>query len=508
MKLSRILQLLVTAFLASGITIISQLLVPPFFLHYYANGIEVYGEWIALSASVTYLGTLNYGIQTYANNQTTILYNRGEVEAAKTVQASAFRLLILIFLIFAAGGLCVFFLPIASMLKLRHETSAAAALTLYLLILQIAFNMMFSLLANGYMVVGKLHRGSYFQSAQRLTMILSMALALYLRAPFPVLAAIQLGSLVLFFLIIMADVRRVAPVLLPSLRYGSWRQVTAILKPSGHFGLIALAGFLTWQFPVILIQLVLGPAAVALFSIVRVVFQMSRQVLMMASGVIGQDITLMVGSRDWRQLRRLYDLSERIVLFLIPIVSVGSLLLCPFLFTIWLHKRSLYNPQMCLLMAIVSAVLGIKEHKTQFQSSSNEHEALSVFILCGYAIMLGASIFTMKVYGLAGFIVTWLIWEVIQTAFVLRLNDRLFPDEYKITIQPIIRLYIFMAIAFALSVWPVYREANWPLGWVVAFACGTTVVFGVAAYFVFGVDEVRGVLMARLRNRFARASER
>jgi len=139
---------------------------------------------------------------------------------------------------------------------------------------------------------------------------------------------------------------------------------------------------------------------------------------------------------------------------------------------------------------------------------SNEHEALSIFILCGYAIMLGVSIFTMKFYGLAGFLVTWVIWETIQTGFVLRLNDRLFPDEYKITIQPIIRLSIFMAIAFALSVWPVYREANWSLPGVIACACGMTALFGAVAYFVFGMDEVRGVLMARFRNRFARAGER
>src|ERR1700680_1391026 len=99
MKLGRILQLLLTSFLGQGITVISQLLLPPFFLRFL--GLEVYGEWIALSASVNYLGTLNYGIQTYANNEMTILYNRGDEEGAKTIQASAFRLLLLLFLLFA-----------------------------------------------------------------------------------------------------------------------------------------------------------------------------------------------------------------------------------------------------------------------------------------------------------------------------------------------------------------------------------------------------------------------
>ena len=147
-----------------------------------------------------------------------------------------------------------------------------------------------------------------------------------------------------------------------------------------------------------------------MFALVRVVFQMSRQLLSMASSVFAQDITLMVGRKDFAQLRKLYDLSERFVLFLIPVISIGSLLMCPFLFTIWLHKRTIYQPELCILMALVSAVLGLKEHKTQFQSSSNEHEALSTFILIGYSVMLLVSIPVMHRFGISGFIVTWLVW--------------------------------------------------------------------------------------------------
>ena len=99
MNLRRILQLLIVNFLGQGITVITQLLIPPFFLYFYGNGIAMYGEWLALSASVSYVNTLNYGVQTYANNQTTILFNRGDVEGAKTVQASAFRLLFLLFVL-------------------------------------------------------------------------------------------------------------------------------------------------------------------------------------------------------------------------------------------------------------------------------------------------------------------------------------------------------------------------------------------------------------------------
>ena len=501
MSLRRLLQILLTGFLGQGLSILTQLLIPPFFFRFYPSGIEAYGEWIALSAAVNYLGTLNYGVQTYASNQMTILYGGGDIAGAKRVQASAFRLLLLFVTVFAVAGIAVFLLPVAGWLRLHHVTPREASVTLYLLILQIGVNMFFSLLTNSYMAVGLLHRGNYISSAQRLLMILSMAAAILLHSSFPVLAAIQLLSYLLFFAYTLFDLRRIAPVLVPSLREGTWRDVKAILKPSGHFGLIAVAGFLTWQGPTLLIQRELGASVGAVFNLVRVVFQMSRQLLSMASSVFAQDITLMVGRKDWPQLRRLYDLSERLVLFLIPIVSIGSLLLCPFLFTIWLHKRSLYQPELCILMALVSAVLGLKEHKTQFQSSSNEHETLSTFILVGYTAMLLLSIPVMHRFGLPGFIVTWLVWETIQTAGVVRLNKSLFPADYTFETHLLLRFCGFITLAFAAVTLPALHEAHWPLAAGVVAAVGISAVLGLVAYFVFQMDDIRKLLVTRYQRR-------
>ncbi|MBW8747213.1 MAG: hypothetical protein JF584_06575 [Acidobacteria bacterium] len=464
MNLRRIFKTLFTNFLGQGVTIISQLIVPPLFLRSYSNGIMVYGEWIALSAAVSYLGTLNYGIQNYSNNQMSILYNSGDIEGAKNVQGAALRLLVGFFTLFAIAGLIVFVLPISSYLNLKVESPFQNSLALYLLILQIALNMLFSLMTNSYMVVGQLHRGNYWASAQRLFSIVCIAVTVKMHGSFPAVAGAQLGAFFTFLILVMIDMRRNAPILLPSLRYGSMEHVRAIIKPSGHFLLIALAGFLTWQGPIIIIQRMLGPAAVATFALVRVVFQMARQILSIASSTISQDITMLFGKRDWNALHKLYDLSERVVLFLTPIVTIGSFLMCPFLFTVWLHKRNLYDPK--------------------------------------YLVMLGVSLPIMKMYSLTGFILCWLIWEIIQTYAVVRFNEDIFPPEYKVSLQPITRLAIFMGVAFALSFYPSKLEVNWSLSAVVGFSCATVLLFGAAAYAYFGIGELKEILQQRIRNRF------
>jgi O-antigen/teichoic acid export membrane protein len=506
MSLQRILRMLMSFFTGQGVTIVSQLLVPPFFLLRYSDGVEVYGEWVALSAAVTYLSTLNYGIQTYANNQMTIDYNRGSVDGAKTLQASALRLLLLVIGVLSVVGLCVFFMPIGRWLNLRHVSSAEASLTLYLLVLQMLVNMLFALFANSYMMIGRMHRGANWMIFQRLAATLGIALCAWFRASFEILASVQLASVLLFGVLVVIDTRRVAPILVPSLRYGRWSDIKPILRPSAHFGLLSLSSFLTWQGPVLLIQTLLGPASVTVFSLARTVFSMGRQALAILSFSIGQEITLLIGQRNWPQLKRLYDLSERVVLLLVPIFSVGVLLMSPFLFAIWLHRRTLYDPSLCFIMAIISAVMGIKEHKYQFQSSSNEHERLSKFTLGAYAMMLVAAGFLMQPFGIFGFMVAWLAAEIAQTIYILRLNMQLFPPESAISVAPVVRLVAVLAVAFGLAAWPVFASVNWPLPTVVAVATAVMLIISVGSYFAFGLDEVRVVIIGKIRQRFAPGS--
>lgn len=464
---------------------------------------EIYGEWIVLTAAVSYLGTLNFGIQVYANNQMAIHYHRGEVDEAKIVQAGSLRLVLLAILVLSLAGATSMFMPLGRLLGLKHTNSHAASLTIFLMILQMSISWLFGLISNSYLVIGQAHRGQSWMNAQRLFSVLAMSVFLWNRASFPVLALTQVVSIVLFLAMVTLDVRRRASFLLPSLRYGNLKSMVSVAKPSGYFGLLGVSSFLCWQGPVLIIEKFLGPASVAVFSLSRVVFNMSRLILSILSLTISQDITILFGQKNWTGLRRLYDLSERVVLFLIPTITVGTLLMCPVLFALWLHKRALYDPGLCLLMAGISAVMGIKEHKYQFQSSSNEHQSLSRFSLAAYSVMLLLSAFTLRSYGIESLLYIWLVTEIVQTAYILHLNIKLFPPEAHISATPVARLFVILLISLAASAWPTYQSVHWPLFQVAAVAIGFTIALAVISYFFFGLKEVRDVVEGRFRRRFA-----
>ncbi len=165
---------------------------------------------------------------------------------------------------------------------------------------------------------------------------------------------------------------------------------------------------------------------------------MSRQLLIILSYSIGQEAINLIARKSWTQLRRLYDLSERIVLALVPVLTVGALLACPAIFTVWLrHNRAFYQPGICMLMAAVSAIIAIREHKYTFQYLSNEHEGVARFSLAAYLLMIVASALTMKTWGISAFLVAWLATEVAIAAYVIAQNQKLFPTEFRPSLAPL-----------------------------------------------------------------------
>src|SRR5215472_13683629 len=107
-----------------GIQSLTQLLLPPAFIAAY--GVQGYGEWLVLSAAVGYLGTLDFGLQTYVLNELTALYHRNEIEHFHKVQAVGLRLMLL----FVGMGLilagCAFVVPLTGILRVSGSQRALA----------------------------------------------------------------------------------------------------------------------------------------------------------------------------------------------------------------------------------------------------------------------------------------------------------------------------------------------------------------------------------------------
>jgi hypothetical protein len=193
---------------------------------------------------------------------------------------------------------------------------------------------------------------------------------------------------------------------------------------------------------------------------------------------------------------------------MVPAITFGSMLATPFLLRVWLHKGDLYDPGVCLLLGLTMAILGIKEHKYQFQFSSNQVREVSYMATVAYGAVLVISIPLMHRLGLIGFVIPWAISELGQLFYLLHLNAALFRQSGlgekadRIDRRPVYLLLGMLALGTTAVAWPVFHLEEFRVRVQLGFAVITTVVMFTVAYWLFRVDEVRSLLWERVAARF------
>jgi O-antigen/teichoic acid export membrane protein len=496
MSLGRISKLFAAQNASQVVSLLTQLLLPPIFLHNY--GVTLYGEWLALTAAIGYLSTVNYGIQTYTNMQMTIHYNRGEVDECVHLQSGGLFILLVVFASTAVLLCAIFFIPLDTWLHLQMPLREAQVI-LYLLSLQIIAGMIFGFFSGNYMVIGSAHRGANFNNLALLVSTLVVALLAAMRSKLIWIAAAQFALMLLMTGYVFVDFSRMAPALRPTLRH--WRKTSLrnILKPSGHYALLYTSNILGYQLPVIVIQRVLGPAAVVIFSVTRTIYSMGRRLPYLVTNSIGPEVTITYGERNWKKLRQLYELSERVVLLLIPPLSFGVMLFTPLLLLVWLRRGSLFDPWVCLLFGITIAIQSVKEHKYQFQFSTNQVRELSYMTPIAYGAMLLLSIPAMLWLGLPGMLIVWALAEAAQLLYLLELNRRLFGSEASLSYRLLGMLMLLLGIEGAACIWPLFHIAAMSLPKQALIASGVTILSLAVSYWIFGGDEIRTLLWQRVR---------
>ena len=160
MSLKRILKLLAAFFTGQGVSIVTQLLVPPFFLHRYApRGGGLRRVDCADSGSELPQHPELRAPDVLPTTRWRFITTEERWRQAKTIQASAVKLSLALIVVVALAGSTVLMMPVGRWLHLRYVGSFAASLTVFVLILQLVITWLFSLLAQQLHGAGAAHRG-------------------------------------------------------------------------------------------------------------------------------------------------------------------------------------------------------------------------------------------------------------------------------------------------------------------------------------------------------------
>src|ERR1035437_1997597 len=123
--LKRLLRSISAIFAGQFLNIVGNLLLVPLFLSRWSTG--MYGEWMALSAVVAYLGVTDLGMNLAAANALTAAYARGDLGRYRHLQGSAMAFYVGMALSLSLlSGLLMAILPIATWIGIRHISPAVA----------------------------------------------------------------------------------------------------------------------------------------------------------------------------------------------------------------------------------------------------------------------------------------------------------------------------------------------------------------------------------------------
>jgi O-antigen/teichoic acid export membrane protein len=480
-----------------GATLITQFLLPPAFLHYY--GVSKYGEWLVLSATVSYLSTLNFGITTYASNELTMLRKRGEMDKYRELQGSTLAMLLCMICAGIAISSSVFFLPLPKLLHLSTITPMEVILTAFFLGLQVMAGILAGYYDGLFMVVEEAHLGLVWPTARRMSATLICIPLAMLRVQFHIIAIGQLVAVLIVMLLAVSDLKRRMGKLPLGLQGANWKTAKATLAPSGMFAMIFTQNFLIYQAPVILLQWILGPAIVVLFSISRTILATARLMLASFTNAISPEITFSYAVRDMKKLLNLFHYSEKIVFAGIPIANLGAFLFSPILLRVWLHKPLLFDPFTYALMALISGAMSMREHKQFFQFSTNTHKRLAIIVFFGNLLMIAVSVpFTIK-FGLHGFMFVWLVSEVSQMGLIYHENKKLFHYDPSINFIPVVKLALVMLVSLPVCIGLLHYAQQRSMTVVGVAAVIGVMMVATEDYFVFGLKDVWNEFQRRMQ---------
>ena len=500
-----------TAFFSSHLVVVlQQVALTPLFLKNY--GAAGFGEWIALSASVSYLGTLDFGIQTFVNQDLTVRYYRGDMQGFHVQQSTALRMMLGIVMVAGMLAAAVLTMPLEHWLRMDGsaegpvQSAYTVRGTVFVLALTVLATILFGFVSGQFMVLGRAHVGQYWGNAKNASTILCAAPVLWVHGSFLSIAVAQLAGILICFVGMLLTLFRVGRDIFPTLRYWDGSSVGAILRPSGYFALLQSCNFLVYQMPVLMLERDTGPVAVAIFSITRTIFSMTRHVMNAFTQAIGPEVTTLYAKLDWPRLCRLYDYSERFIFALIPIANIGTLFLCPLLLEIWLRKPQMFVPDVYVLFAAVSIVISAKEHKIQFQVSTNTHHNLARFM---FGINLAAVVawyFLVSRFAINGVLWVWLFSEVFQMFYVMRLNGKFFAGHAVLDVKYPVRMALLSTVLLAGALAMLPRTAQMALLEQSAVAIAVGLLLLALDVPLFGLVPVWGMMWGVLQRRLARST--
>ena len=332
-----------------------QFILVPIFLHFW--GVELYRDWVVILSGAGFLTLLDLGLKTYYSNKLMLGWSRGEREHYRVDLHHGLAIYAIL------GVVALPILAIATytvseqeFLGLTFLDANTGAIVFLLLAGFFLAQIPLGLVSDLYRTRGEFARGAYASILGVLALVGATILALSVKLGPVEIAAAHIGVSLATWTLIVFDQKRRYPDLQFRLRFPNRQTLRDAFRVSLYYALIPLSLALTLQGMVLLIaNLAPTGLAVVVFSTLRTITGMARQIANQVGQVVGNELSRQYAQQDFAAIAQLYMFLGRLCGGLVGaasglILAIGS----PFL-TIWTLGRIPFDPY--VLWALLAATI-------------------------------------------------------------------------------------------------------------------------------------------------------
>lgn len=400
-------------------TVLFKLVQVPLLLAYL--GPEDYGRWLILYSLPSWLSYASQGFGSVAANEMPISIAAGDLGAAKRVYSTS-----LVFMIFLAVAGFFISVAVAPILPLDELLEAAASRSdeittaVVVLVLSMFLSFIGELYFGRFRAAQKAHVSIFITSLHSWIELAALFVCLQFTQRFDHIALTVLLSTVFYLSLYGWLSFRAFPELKFSWKYVDKAQFRSLFRLGVAFQAFPLGNALLFQGNLLAIQLILGPAAVALYGTARTMVRVVNQSLDLVSKSIWPELSYQFGRQDYHAARYLHRLGVGLCLLL----AIGGVIALSFtgdiLYRLWLGDEIHLPLHLLILFLIPIPFNALWLTSSTVLMASNKHGELSRrYVVATLLAAIGCALLTWW-FGIEGAAVSTLIADLILIPHVLQ----------------------------------------------------------------------------------------
>lgn len=413
---------LLWGFLAHGVGKFSQTIITlgqlPIFFHYWSE--PVYGEWLALIAIPSYLLFSNLGFSTVAGNEMSMSIAKGDREAALRVFQSCWWLIVFTLTITTVTVIGLLqFLHLNALLNITHIAESDTRWTVGYIGVTVLLGQLEGMMQSAYRSVDRNPFGSFLRSMFTLIAYAGMMLPVFLgygpRSAAKMFALVSIAGIVIMGFM----TRHAVPWISYGWKYARFAEIRRLATPAFAFMGFPMALALNLQGTILVMNITLGPVAVAIFATARTVSRAALQLVQMVNTAFEPEFSKSFALREVGLIRSLHRRACQSALVLSGTVVLFMIGAGPFFLNHWTQGKVPPSRDLLSILLLGVIVYSFWNTSSTILTATNQHKRLAVVYVGATGVTVLATYFASRHYGLFGAAWSLLVSELLMNLYVL-----------------------------------------------------------------------------------------